>query len=774
MILNYRLFFLSISLLFLFQGAKAQNTGNVAIGEWREHLPFSRGISVCQNDKFVYCATNNGVVIYKKDDGTTERLSRSTGLTDINLSCVNYHEESSTLVIGYKNGNLDLVRNNEVVNVGDIKRSTVVQGGKTINAIRFINDRAYLCCNFGIVVYDMTNREVRTTLYPSLLNPDIHDVVFDGVNTIYAATSKGLFSADINNPALPYYVAWTQDPVIGTVPLNNLTWFNGAIYTSRYVDNAQDQDTLYQLKDGQLEVFRTGQTIHSINSRPERMVYTTNYGATMVDSGSLYIENVLSYSDILLPPSPLDAVIDLVDVKRVWIADKNQCLVKSQNVFINTPFSVEGPPTSNVFRLASSAGKVWVAPGAWDVAYSPLYSIDGVFEFDGLNWKDYKLNYGSDFIRDIVSIVIDPADASHVYAASWGGGIAEIKNGSIVQQYAATNSGLTGIANYPNDIRVSDLTIDKDGNLWSTCSSSSKPLAVKTPGGEWKNFAFNNSVNNQFLGNMLVDSSGLKWVIVQERGLLVANFDGTTLEGYKFLNDQVGNGALASSSVLCLAQDLDGQIWVGTTKGISVFYTPEAIFQEGSTGWDSQTIIISQDGFNQYLLKEEEVTAIAVDGANRKWIGTKKAGIFVVSPDGTQQIAEFNSENSPLLSNNVTSLSINGESGEIFIGTDLGICSYRTDASRGGDKFGHVYTFPNPVEHGYEGPIAITGLVTDADVKITDVSGNLVFSTVANGGTAIWNGKLYSGQRAATGVYLVFCTNEDGSQTKVTKFLFIN
>jgi hypothetical protein len=50
----------------------------------------------------------------------------------------------------------------------------------------------------------------------------------------------------------------------------------------------------------------------------------------------------------------------------------------------------------------------------------------------------------------------------------------------------------------------------------------------------------------------------------------------------------------------------------------------------------------------------------------------------------------------------------------------------------------------------------------------------LVYNTKANGGTAIWNGKLFSGERAATGVYLVFCTNEDGSQTKVTKFLFIN
>ena len=770
---NYRVFFLPFLLFLAAFPLSAQQTGNISLGEWREHLPFSKGLSVAQSSQKVFCATNNGVVVYNKEDGSIERLARSNGLSDINLSCVNYHEGTNTLIVAYKNGNLDMVRGNEVENVGDIKRSTVVQGGKTINAIRLIGDKAYLCCNFGLVVYDLIKREVSTTLYPSLLNPSINDVATDGTN-IYVATSKGLYSANLNNPALPYYVAWTQDTLLHEKTLGHLTYFNGGIYVSQYVENGVDQDTVYNIKNNVLSVFRTGAAFHAITSRPDRMAITSSYGVTLVDSGSLYIENILSYENGLLPPSPSDAIIDLVDVKRVWIADKNLCLVKSQNVFINTAYKAAGPPSSNVFRIKSANNTEWVAPGAWDIAYSPLYLIDGIFRFNGSQWDAFKLQTSSDFVRDIVSLTIDPADDNHLYVASWGNGVAEIQDGAIVQQFGAANSSLTGIANYPNDIRVSDVQLDKDGNLWASCSSSSHPISVKTPQGEWKKYSFSSAVNSQFLGNMFIDSSGLKWLIVQERGLLVANFEGTTLKGYKFLNDQAGNGALASNTVLCMAQDLDGQLWVGTSKGVSVFYTPEAIFQTGATGWDSQTIVIGQDGFNQYLLKEEEVTAIAVDGANRKWLGTKKAGIFVVSPDGTEQIAQFTSENSPLLSNTISSLSINDKTGEIFIGTNVGMCSYRTDASRGGDTFGYVYTFPNPVPHGYEGSIAISGLVTDASVKITDVSGNLVFNTVANGGTAIWNGKLFSGERAATGVYLVFCTNEDGSQTKVTKFLFIN
>jgi hypothetical protein len=753
--------------LFLVTSVISQNTNNIGIGQWRDHLPFNNGNCLAQSTNFVYCGTQNGVIIFSKEDNSIERLSRANGLSDINLACLSFDEASNSLMIGYKNGNLDLVQNNQVINIGDIKRSTVIQGGKTINAIRFFGDRAYICCNFGIVVYDLSKKEIRTTLYPSILNPDIRDVASDGTR-IFAATSKGLYTANLSNPALPYYVAWTQDTLLKEKTLGHLTWFDGGIYVSNIIENGINQDTIYNVKNGQLSILRSGEAYYGISSNANKMVITINFGVAIVTAETLQME--LIYPS----PAPRDAIVDKVYSNIIWIADKDKGLARNQDYSQNTIYKVPGPSSPNAFRIKSSNGTTWVAPGAWDVAYSPLYLIDGVFKFDGVDWSTIVLPTTTDYLRDVVSLCVDPADANHIYAASWGNGVGEINNGVLVQQFGAANSAIVGIDNYPNDIRVSDLALDSEGNLWVSSSSSAKPLAVKTPAGEWSNFSFNSIVNSQFLGNMLIDSAGLKWMIVQDRGLLVVKTDGTSLSGYKVLNDQIGNGALPSNSVLSLAQDLDGQIWVGTSKGICVFYTPEAIFENGSTNWDAQTIIIDQDGFNQYLLKEEEVTAIAVDGANRKWIGTRKAGIFVVSEDGTQQIAQYTFENSPLLSNTINSLTLDGVSGELFIGTDVGICSFRTDATTGTETFGHVYAFPNPVEHDYTGTIAISGLVRDANVKITDVSGNLVYSTVANGGTAVWNGNLFSGQRAATGVYLVFCTNADGSQTQVTKILFIN
>jgi hypothetical protein len=756
-----------ILILFIVTPVVCQNTNNIGVGQWRDHLPFNNGNSIAQSTNFVYCATQNGVIILSKEDNSIERLSRANGLSDINLACLSFDEPSNTLMIGYKNGNLDLVQNNQVINIGDIKRSTVVQGGKTINAIRFFGDRAYICCNFGIVVYDLSKKEIKTTLYPSILNPDIRDVASDGTR-IFAATSKGLFTANLSDPALPYYVAWTQDTLLKEKTLGHLTWFDEGIYVSNIIDNGINQDTIFNVKNGQLSILRSGEAYYGISSNANKMVITINFGVAIVNADSLQME--LIYPS----PAPRDAIVDQLYSNIIWVADKDKGLARNQDYSQNIIFKVPGPSSPNAFRIKSSNGTTWVAPGAWDVAYSPLYLIDGVFKFDGVDWSTFPLPTATDYLRDVVSLCIDPADVNHIYAASWGNGVGEINNGVLVQQFGADNSAIVGIDNYPNDIRVSDLALDSDGNLWVSSSSSAKPLAVKTPSGEWSNFSFNSIVNSQFLGNMLIDNAGLKWMIVQDRGLLVVKTDGTSLSGYKVLNDQIGNGALPSNSVLSLAQDLDGQIWVGTSKGICVFYTPEAIFENGANNWDAQTIIIGQDGFNQYLLKEEEVTAIAVDGANRKWIGTRKAGIFVVSEDGTQQIAQYTFENSPLLSNTISSLTIDGVSGELFIGTDVGICSFRTDATTGTETFGHVYAFPNPVEHDYTGTIAISGLVRDADVKITDVSGNIVYSTVAKGGTAVWNGNLFSGQRAATGVYLVFSTNADGSQTQVTKILFIN
>ena len=88
----------------------------------------SKGISIAQSNEKVFCATEKGIIVLRKDDNSFEVLGRSGGLSDINIGSVGFHDPTQTLLIGYKNGNIDLLRNNEVANLGDLKRSNVISG----------------------------------------------------------------------------------------------------------------------------------------------------------------------------------------------------------------------------------------------------------------------------------------------------------------------------------------------------------------------------------------------------------------------------------------------------------------------------------------------------------------------------------------------------------------------------------------------------------------------------------------------------------------------
>ena len=286
----------------------------------------------------------------------------------------------------------------------------------------------------------------------------------------------------------------------------------------------------------------------------------------------------------------------------------------------------------------------------------------------------------------------------------------------------------------------------------------------------------NQSVVNLFFDDLLIDSWNQKWGLIgRGGGLFVYNnnntIDDSSDDEYKILSTSIGNGNLPSQDVYSICMDKDDIIWIGTSKGIGVFYYPNSVFS--SYNFDAQQILIQENDYGQYLLSQEKVTSINVDGANRKWVGTEKAGVFLLSEDGTEEIYHFTSENSPLYSNNIVDIAINNENGEVFIGTSKGLISYRSTATEGSKKARKTTVFPNPVRETYNGPIAIKGLTTNARIKITDVAGNLVYEDIALGGQAIWDGKNKFNERAATGVYLVFSVDESGKEKMVSKIMFI-
>jgi len=216
---------------------------------------------------------------------------------------------------------------------------------------------------------------------------------------------------------------------------------------------------------------------------------------------------------------------------------------------------------------------------------------------------------------------------------------------------------------------------------------------------------------------------------------------------------------------------VDGEVWVGTDEGVGIFYSPSTILTDNN--YDAVRPLVNFDGYVQYLLETEVVTAIAVDGDNRKWIGTDRSGVFLLSPDGTEQIYHFTEENSPLFSNQIIDIAISAN-GEVFIGTASGIIAYKGTASSPSDDYSDVYAYPNPVPAGFDGLIAVKGLIEDSDIKITDINGTLIYSTRSEGGQAVWNGRNFDGRKARPGIYLVFAATPDGSEKVVSKILIID
>ena len=225
----------------------------------------------------------------------------------------------------------------------------------------------------------------------------------------------------------------------------------------------------------------------------------------------------------------------------------------------------------------------------------------------------------------------------------------------------------------------------------------------------------------------------------------------------------------------CMIEDHDGTSWIGTGAGPIVLTNPTRFFNDDF--YCTQIKVPRNDGSNlaDFLLANDQINAIAIDGGNRKWIGTETNGVYLLSSDGLETIEHFTEDNSPLPSNSITSIAIHPKSGKVYIGTLKGLVSYQGDATEGESSFedDNVYAYPNPVHPGYTGVNTVTGWMTDSDEKITNISGHLIYEGSSIGGQFTWDGRNRQGNRVASGVYFVMAANKEGKEGIVTKILFV-
>lgn len=764
-------------LIFAILTLASSTYGQLPIGSWRDHLPYSKVIMVAETPTRLYAATPHGLFYYDYTDFTLNRLSKVNGLSDVGVAAISYNRAQNTLVVAYTNANVDLIRNDEIINIADIKRSNI-PGNKTINKIKCVDDLAYLSCGFGVVVLDLKRKEVKETWLVGDLGSyvKVNDLEFFNQN-VYLATDQGLMYADKSTPNLANYQVWKTD--------SNTYFFQKQVldvehFGSKLIAHVPQGDSSYlYVNDGvnwqPKTLFSDGKKFSLVNTYNKLVITYATGNVITYDTNFNQTRFLFTYNPGLI--SPAYASFDRFG--DIWIGDNESGLVwnNGSNSWDSRKQTLMGPDLSDIWKVFGNDHNMVVIGGRLNPAYNNLWGHFPISTFADEKWNSINRmnNPAIDSLYDIIDGLVDPANGQSVWASSWGMGLIHIENNHITEVFDGHNSGLELAS---NKTFVFGLGFDKQHNLWVTNSSTSNVLKVKTASNQWFGFSLSPYSNGTEVSSLAIDSNGYKWVLLpRANGILVFNDNGTlnnpSDDQVKSLNINLGT-RVSTTEINCFTEDLNGDMWVGTDKGIKVFYNTASIFSVANPA--PQTILIEQDGYVQNLLEFEDVTAIAVDGANRKWIGTSKAGLFLISSDGTTELAHYTTINSPIFSDEITSLALNQKNGELFIGTSYGLISYRIDATMGSKiiEESEVLAFPNPVLPDYNGTIAIKGLTANANIKITNINGALVYQTIANGGEAIWNGKNFNNEKVASGVYFVLSSNQDGTQKVVTKILFLN
>ena len=635
--------------------------------------------------------------------------------------------------------------------------------------------------------------------------------VEQGGNKLYVLASNSLYSYNRNDQSIRTY-----DKINGLsgMDIKFIGWNRTAkrlviVYSDYNIDLLDDRGNVTNVPDYYLKTLAVDKTVNGIDMSGAYCYLSTGFGlvklnvskAEITDSYNLafpvnysYIEGNYIYAAseskglyrALLTANLLD--------RSNWMQVGN---------YVARSHTMDADLLAQAKRLSPGGPKrntfIWT-----DFWNNRLYTTGGYYDPIADNWENpgiVQVLQGDDwdFFEDDFSartgyaylgtkaVAVDPRNSNHVFVGARTG-LYEFLSGKMVAFYNKDNSILQSAMDdgreLGNDyVLVNGLAYDREGNLWVLNNQTKKENLIRmSKDGQMTSFSkaelMKDGVGLSGLSQMRLDSRNLLWFCNDhwiQPGLFSYDPKNDKLNAYtRFINDDGSNVDI--TAVHCWAEDLDNNIWIGTTAG------PLLLQRSQMNKQDSyrfvQVKVPRNDGTNlaDYLLAGLEITAMAVDGGGRKWFGTKGNGVYLISADNMMQLKHFITTNSTLLSNNIQSISINHATGEVFFATDKGLCSYMSDATKAVDSpdDNSTYAYPNPVKPGYTGPVTIVGLSLNADVKIVTTNGVLVAEGTSNGGTFVWDGKDKNGKRVASGVYMVQSADENGDNGTVCKVAVVN
>jgi len=766
-----------------------------AIGDWQYLLSFTSSYHTAQNQDKIFVATNSSVFTIDKITDEVNGFDKNSALTDVGITHIKYDTINNYLFIGYLNGNIDLVKDGNTFNLNDIKRSSNILGAKKILDANFKKDLIYVSTGFGIVIINLDKLEIKESILTGengTESPTYQTLILN--DTLYAATENGFYFIDADNPFISNFGFWTKMDNFpdgeSDGPYTQVVEYKGHIYVN-YRNNADgNNDIIYRMDGDDWTPIQGNHKVNSLKSTANGLLVCNESPTFLLDENGSRIRSIWFYADSISNDSvlkkyyqPLEAEIDKEGT--IWMANTRFSIV-ADDIVSQRIITPNGPFKDLSWQMSLFFGELWIAGGAVSGTFGKTWNSNGAYHFSNNKWKNYNKNSNELFkefnVTDIIAVAVNQNNPQQVFLGSYGSGLIEIVDGKTNRAWNIDNIDETSLSEgdlgFGEDwVLIGGLDFDNNGNLWITNPLNSNPVSVLAENGQWQSFSFGDALSSNFkMSEILASfSSNQKWIIRPREGLLVFDDGGTPLDPnddqHQTIRTGAGNGNLPVLDVLSIVEDLDGEIWVGTASGPVVFYSPGNIFT--GNNFDASRILIEQDGNVQILLETEVISALAIDGGNRKWIGTQNSGVFLLSPDGIEQIHHFTVENSPLLANDIKDIVLDHLTGEVFISTALGLVSFRSDATASPTEVDKLKIFPNPVRNDYFGPIAIDGVASNSSVKITDEVGNIVNQLISEGGQAIWDGTDFNGDRVATGVYFILAVDKTGKKSATGKILVL-
>ena len=754
------------------------------LGSWRLHLSYYIATKSEAGGNTIYSLMNGNLLSYDTEDGEVRTYDHMDILSDAGIAYIAYSNEADKLLIVYNNGNIDLLdKDDNVQNLSSLKDKTMLN--KEVANVSIAGSMAYLATGFGFVEVDMKEGVFRNTYR---LPYTIYCITASD-EAVFIGTPEGIrYCLKDGNMQLEENWKIFQD-----WGANSMCIFNERlIFINSSGIHAADPQKPYSVKS-----ITSEKNIAFLKNIGNQLVWNNKKQISFTSDVSVLDNDYLKRAVTTIPYENNWNDISYLN-GTFWTSEQENGLRGykiSGNEFVPTGEVIQpSSPIRDLGYNVSWAGDRLLVAGGINTVSGFKNPATSMFYENG-EWTNFtELETTGKLAKvepvNTTDLVQDPLDNTHHFASLYRSGLCEYKDGKFVELYNAINSPLRSglktahtMREFYRQVFCSALSYDAEGNLWMAQSMLDTTFYVRKPDGNWFKLRYNEMSGSSLIDKILHHSSGIKLVSsrrLDKRGVFCIDMKGTertTDDKTRLLQDFVNqdNTPYLPDQFFCLCEDLDGMVWVGTSAGLFVIEDVTKVFDKDFHFTQIKINRNDGSGLADYLFNDVSISCIAIDAANRKWIGTQANGAYLISADGQEMLHHFTTEDSPLLSNNVQSIAVHPGTGEVAFGTDKGICTFISDATTPEEELekSNVVVFPNPVTPDYNGPIAIRGLVENSEVKIISTGGQLVWNGTSSGGTCTWNGVANNGKPVASGIYHVVANTPEGGKAIMTRIVIV-